>query len=269
MKNNLVKFVSVSLTSLLIISSCPMRSEVNASVPEPKDFMSSKKREYENPLTIRDLKKSIKKHCQEIFSEKNLPMTLNMLETDSCKLIAPIIWYIHEHSELNIQLPSIKPDLFAKCYAFNVEMYAYNIIEYCQTLDHIKDEITHTKKTIELLKQAKAKLQEDKKQTKLEKIKKQIESKIDEITKVVYEADLSLELSILLNEPHTSLSELIIQLYKDIEHYENSIMRLRMDRLSIPRKPKETSYPRWTVNRKKPSYYFHPFYSCKETSPSN
>ena len=101
MKNNLVKLVSVSLTSLLTISSCSMRSEVNASTEEPKDFMNFQVRNSYSRLEDKDnLKKLIRKECEALFREHE-NLILNKLSSHlSCEFLNFVIKYILDHPKL-------------------------------------------------------------------------------------------------------------------------------------------------------------------------
>ena len=222
-----------------------MYSAVNASTQEPRDFMSSEKR-FEISPRIKNLQESISKDYKFIFSGYNRIMTLNMLESDSCKLIAPILRYINEHPEIGTK-SCVGPDILSKCRAFDVRMYIYDIIEYSETVNNIKNEIERVQGIIEFLKKPSN-----------AKSKKKIDS--------VWEAELSLKTLKWLNEPHLFLSDSIIKLYRNIGYYESTI-NSHTARLNAADKTQQPTYPRQihtTTDRKKPTY-LKPVYRNKRS----
>ncbi len=99
MKDNFKKKVWTSLVSLLIVGSCSVCSEINASTQQPKDFMHSKKVESYNELNKENLKQCIIKSYKGLL--KDLRVFFDCLSRpDKHQLLALSVRYILNHPEI-------------------------------------------------------------------------------------------------------------------------------------------------------------------------
>ena len=233
MKNQLHKIASIGLISILTLNLFPLSSKVSASTEEPTDFMSLKEK-HNPPSSVNNLKKDIKEDYESLFSGENLPLALNMLRFNRCKLLSVIIKYIHTHPALGIKI-KISPVLLKTASNLNRETFLSDIIEYSAFVDGIKKEKEEAEK------------------------KEEVEGNIECMVNPS-------EIFRILNEDHLVLSKYIIRLYKNLGMYESLV---QLNNTNLKDKQKEfpkTDLPRFNCKTPKRKFcYIKPTYINRQT----